>query len=139
VIDDDEFESTVVMVRGAAKTITDWKMIDEDGTEFALHLANVLGRKPSTDEAPQDAQVISLSDPDRVLSRTHALIEVDAGELWVTDLGSTNGTGILASLDQDDDDREECPPSQRTLVPHGATLSFGGRKISFVTPPAHAA
>ena len=128
---DEEFESTVVIVRGSASSVTDWKLIDIDGREFDLHSSNVLGRKPAVAQAPEGAQAVSLSDPARVLSRTHALLEVEADELWVTDLSSTNGTRALYPSEDDDDQGAECPPQQRVRLPTGKILSLGGRRLIF--------
>lgn len=125
------------MVRGKPATETPWQLIDIDGTRFPLHRSNVLGRKPSTAKTPEGTQAISLSDANKVLSRTHALIEIDEGKVWVTDLDSTNGTGLLESIDTADDDREECEPRVRTEIPPGVALSLGGRKVAFTGPQAH--
>ena len=125
---DEEFEATVVVARGKAATA--WRLIDIDGTVFVLHQANVLGRRPHGTNAPTGAQLIALSDPEKVLSRTHALLEVDAAGLWITDLDSTNGTDILSA----DTDVTECEPAVRTAIPAGASVSFGGREVSFLAP-----
>ena len=127
----DDLEMTIVMVRGSASTQTAWRLVDIDGTEFPLHRSNVLGRRPAAARAPEGAQVISLSDRTRVLSRTHVLIEVDQHTLWITDLGSTNGTGVLSGLDDPSDYGEECLANVRTPLPPGASLSLGGRRVSF--------
>ena len=37
-----------------------------------------------------------IDDPARSLSKTHALLELDAGSLWVHDLNSTNGVVVAA-------------------------------------------
>lgn len=127
----DDLEMTVIMVRGSASTQTAWKLIDIDGTEFPLHRSNVLGRRPAAARAPAGSQVVSLSDRTRVLSRTHVLIEVVQHTLWVTDLGSTNGTGVLNDLDDPSEYGEECLANVRTPLPPGAVLSLGGRRVSF--------
>ena len=127
----DDLEMTIVMVRGSASTQTAWRLVDIDGTEFPLHRSNVLGRRPAAARAPEGAQVISLSDRTRVLSRTHVLIEVDQHTLWITDLGSTNGTGVLSGLDDPSDYGEECLANVRTPLPPGSALSLGGRRVSF--------
>lgn len=127
-------ESTIVMVRGSASTQTPWKLVDIDGTEFPLHQSNVLGRRPAAARAPDGAQVISLSDATRVLSRTHVLIEVEHNQIWVTDLGSTNGTGVLSSLHDQSKYGQEIPAHSRTVLPAEAALSLGGRRVSFLAP-----
>ncbi|MBN9612315.1 MAG: FHA domain-containing protein, partial [Actinobacteria bacterium] len=122
---DDELEATVVVVRGSVAT--EWNLIDVDGTAFPLHRSNVLGRRPKADGASDDAQLVALSDPSRVLSRSHALVEIDKDELWVTDLGSTNGTDVLDSQGA----ITECAPRSPRLITADQRLSLGGREVSF--------
>ncbi len=133
--DDDEFESTVVIAR--AKSTTDWSLVDIDGTKFPLAPQNVLGRKPKS--GPSGAQFIALSDPERVLSRTHLLIEVEDDQLWITDLKSTNGTEIIMSDQGDtepgkDTDFRPCEALSRYAVTADQSLSLGGRSITFDGP-----
>jgi diguanylate cyclase (GGDEF)-like protein len=66
----------------------------------------IIGREPTCELPLTDASV----------SRNHAVVEVDAdGELWVEDLGSTNGTAV-------DGD----PVTSRRPLPIGSTLMVGG-------------
>ena len=116
---------TVVVPRGAL--LTDWNLVDRDGTAFRLHRSNVLGRHPSGAGAPSHAQLVLLSDPDRVLSRTHALLEVVEDELWVTDLHSTNGSEVL----EPGQPPRRLVPGTRERVLLGSVLGLGGRRVSF--------
>lgn len=108
-----------------------------DGTKFPLAPQNVLGRKPKS--GPSGAQFIALSDPERVLSRTHLLIEVEDDQLWITDLKSTNGTEIIMSDQGDtepgkDTDFRPCEALSRYAVTADQSLSLGGRSITFDGP-----
>ncbi|GAA1780422.1 FHA domain-containing protein [Leucobacter iarius] len=124
-LDDDDLELTIVVPRGAL--LTDWNLVDRDGTAFRLHRSNVLGRRPSGAGAPEHAQLVLLSDPDRVLSRTHALLEVIDDEVWVTDLHSTNGSAVR----EPGQPARRLEPGTRVRVLLGSVLSFGGRAVSF--------
>lgn len=124
-LDDDDLELTIVVPRGAL--LTDWNLVDRDGTAFRLHRSNVLGRRPSGAGAPEHAQLVLLSDPDRVLSRTHALLEVIDDEVWVTDLHSTNGSAVR----EPGQPARRLEPGTRVRVLLGSVLSFGGRTVSF--------
>lgn len=124
--EEDEFDETIVVVRGASRT--DWKLVDIDGQTFPLDRQNVLGRKPA--QSVEGAQLIALSDSERVLSRTHARIEVDDAGLWVTDLGSTNGTDVV----DESGAFIECAPHERFAIAEKQSLSFGGRQVSFIGP-----
>jgi hypothetical protein len=126
--DDEEFESTIVVVRGTAATR--WKLIDTDGSAFELHRVNLLGRKPAVNQAPEGAQIIALSDPERVLSRTHAVIEVEDDRVWITDLDSTNGSEVLG----ENGTADECAPRTRYALAPGQRVSLGGREVSFESP-----
>ena len=122
---DDDLDVTVVVPRGAL--LSDWNLVDRDGTAFRLHRSNVLGRHPSGAGAPSHAQLVLLSDPDRVLSRTHALLEVVEDELWVTDLHSTNGSEVLVPGQPP----RRLVPGTRERVLLGSVLGLGGRRVSF--------
>lgn len=57
----------------------------------------ILGRRPAPDPAFPHAQLVSVHDDARTVSKTHARLEL-RGEKWlVTDLGSTNGV-LLRTL-----------------------------------------
>ena len=130
---DEEFEATVVLTR--ARTTTDWSLVDIDGTKFPLAPRNVLGRNPTS--GPNDAQYIALSDPERVLSRTHLLIEVEKDQLWITDLKSTNGTEIVTPADNGataNDNILPCETLNRYALTADQGLSLGGRPITFDRP-----
>lgn len=124
-LDDDDLGLTIVVPRGVL--LTDWNLVDRDGTAFRLHRSNVLGRRPSGDGAPEHAQLVLLSDPDRVLSRTHALLEIIDDEVWVTDLHSTNGSAVR----EPGQPARRLEPGTRVRVLLGSVLSFGGRAVSF--------
>lgn len=124
-LDDDDLGLTIVVPRGVL--LTDWNLVDRDGTAFRLHRSNVLGRRPSGAGAPEHAQLVLLSDPDRVLSRTHALLEVIDDEVWVTDLHSTNGSAVR----EPGQPARRLEPGTRVRVLLGSVLSFGGRAVSF--------
>lgn len=132
---DEEFEATIVIARG--RSTTAWSLVDTDGTKFPLAPMNVLGRKPTS--GPDDAQFIALSDPERVLSRTHLLLEIEQDQLWVTDLKSTNGTEILldsigSNNPNDPDNIRPCEALNRYAVNADQGLSLGGRTITFHRP-----
>jgi hypothetical protein len=63
--------------------------------------------------ASQQSDLV-IPDPNRSMSRQHATIEVIAGEVWITDLNSTNGTFVNG-----------IKISGRTRVGDGSTLRFG--------------
>src|SRR5258708_1190624 len=74
----------------------------------------VLGR-----EGPADIVI-----EDRGLSRRHAVFEVENGDVWVTDLGSTNGTQINGQS-----------VSRRSRIRHGDEVAIGS-VLAYLHVPA---
>jgi uncharacterized RDD family membrane protein YckC len=65
-----------------------------DGTVIGLASAVVVGREPAAPVDFAGATQVAIGD-DMSVSKTHALIEEIHGTVWVTDLGSSNGTEII--------------------------------------------
>lgn len=100
-------------------------MIELDsGQRLPVASALVLGRNPS---APADApaEVYQWPDLSRSLSKSHARLEWDGRLVWVTDLGSTNGTFLRAGGVS-----QPFLPFQRTPIPPEATLELGDRIVT---------
>ena len=98
-----------------------WRLRGEGGLEVLVLRPMVLGRDPVADGAHASAAAITLADPARSVSKTHALVDVVDDALTVTDLHSTNGTRV-----QDSDGRShELEPGSATPVASGATLLLG--------------
>lgn len=109
-----------------------WVLVVDGGTEFPLNARNVIGRKPVPSQRDQGAHTIKLVDPERTLSKTHARLELEQDELWVTDLGSTNGTFIVVA---DEEEETECLPDERYRVPPDAVVHFGEIAVQAVRNP----
>lgn len=100
-------------------------LVLDHGATLRLDRNYVLGRDPSTPPGADQAQPVTVVDPERSLSKTHVLVEADAGGVWVTDLHSTNGvsvadpSGIVTNA----------VPGTRTRVPVGGTITYGNRTM----------
>ena len=96
----------------------------DSGERLTLDTALVLGRDPS---APADApaEVYHWADMSRTLSKSHVRLEWDGRQVWVTDLGSTNGTFVRGA-------GASTPllPHQRTPVPTDVVLEIGDRTLT---------
>ena len=92
-----------------------------------------LGRRPAPSE-PGD-QLVAVDDPDSTVSKTHLRLEHSRGRTWATDLGSTNGSGILA----DDGGGAELAPGARTLLDDGDRVRIGDRvfTVSLLLPTGY--
>ncbi len=93
----------------------------DNGMAFSLVGPTVIGRNPSQIEG--SSHLLQLPDLTRTVSKSHALLEPQGGMLWVTDLGSMNGTAVA----EEGGDLEPLEPHVRTVVRLGATLEFGDR------------
>lgn len=92
--DDADLDETVV----ARRNRTPWVLVGPTRARIPLTSETViLGRRPARDPEFPDAQLISLDDDTRTISKTHARLEL-RGERWfITDLDSTNGV-LFATL-----------------------------------------
>ena len=86
-----------------------------------------LGRRPEPSDA--EDQLVSISDPDGSVSKTHLRLEYRGDSVWVTDLGSTNGsemvdeTGAVSTL----------AAGARIRLDAGASVRVGQRSFTVAT------
>lgn len=93
------------------------------GVHLAIPSRAVLGRKPSSDD-PGDV-LVRVPDTTGTMSRSHALLEIDSGRMWITDLNSTNGIETFG-----EDGVTRLTPSVRTEVPLGTRVFLGNTAVS---------
>ena len=75
-----------------------WALVPPSGTPVSItSTVVILGRRPAPDGAYPDAQLVSISDDTRTVSKTHARLELRSDTWYVTDLHSTNGV-LFATL-----------------------------------------
>ena len=98
-----------------------WKLrLPDGGATVALDAAVLIGRNPAASADWPQATLLPVVDLTKSVSKTHALLEVDGGALWVHDLDSTNGVYIVVG-----DDVVEAVPGTRSAVPEGSDLELG--------------
>ncbi|MFG6402758.1 DUF5684 domain-containing protein [Microbacterium sp. P04] len=91
---DDALDQTII----ARRRRIPWSLIPPQGDPVDISSEVViLGRRPAPDPAHPGAQLISISDETRTVSKTHAKLELRGDTWYVTDLGSTNGV-LFATL-----------------------------------------
>lgn len=107
---DEELDDHTIVTR---RRRTGWILVGPDGERIALEEdVAVVGRRPSVDAAFPHAQLVTLGDPTRTVSKTHARLEL-RGDVWtVVDLDSTNGVVLIA----DNDDETEVQPGAVTRL-----------------------
>ncbi|MEY2848532.1 MAG: hypothetical protein RI885_1197 [Actinomycetota bacterium] len=114
---------------GAPITGGGWVLALPDGTELAIESGRMLiGRGPAepagTPGSP-DPRLVSVVDPAKSVSKTHAEFAVVDGRLFVTDLGSTNGIALGAEGHED----ELIEPAVPTPVGDGRIVALGTFEI----------
>jgi hypothetical protein len=105
----------------ARHTTPQWRLVIEGREPVAVEGLLYLGRNPVAAADHPQARVLAVDDAAKSVSKTHALLELDADGLWVHDLDSTNGVWVVPA----GDDATEVTPGQRMSVPPGADLELG--------------
>jgi hypothetical protein len=95
-------------------------LVLDSGQRLVVESSLVIGRNPASDDS---AAVFSWPDLSRSLSKNHALLQWTGSALWVTDLGSTNGTAVVAA----DGTRTALAAGERAHARVGWTVEFGTR------------
>lgn len=102
-----------------------------DTGEVVLVLGTgVVGRNPSAGTTDAVVHLVTVPDPEKSVSKTHAAFGLDAGGLWFADRNSTNGTSVLAT----DGSRTELSPGERAHVVPGMVIEFGDRSVRVEAP-----
>jgi hypothetical protein len=71
-------------------------LVFDDRLRVPLERSIVLGRNPERPESEPDTIVLALPDMSRSISKAHVRIDREAERVFVQDLGSTNGTELVA-------------------------------------------
>lgn len=95
----------------------------EDGRNFVLTGAVLIGRNPSGYDGEVIDQLMDVQDQSRSVSKTHLHLLATAEGLWVTDRNSTNGSTVTLP----DGARTRLSPGTAMLAPVGSTVGFGDR------------
>lgn len=116
-VDDDE--TRIVPPRAAPAQ--SWRLALPDGSAFAVAGAVFIGRNPIRADGDVAGELLAVADTTTSVSKTHAVVEIIDGRLWVTDLNSTNGVFVTA----DGMDDVHATPMERTPVPPGSDIELG--------------
>jgi len=100
-------------------------LVLDDGSVCQLDADYVIGREPTLDSAVAEgrARPLRLSGASGVVSRTHARVELDGWQVFITDLNSANGTQVLQPGERNPVNLE---PGVRTPLAAGAQIRLGG-------------
>ena len=86
----------------------------------------LLGRAPVAIAPWEEADTVPVTDPDRSISKTHLAVLLDGDRLSVRELGSTNGSAVVAA----DGARTTLLMGQDVVVPDGARVELGDRSFT---------
>lgn len=106
--------------------VASWTLALENGLTVPVTGAVYLGRNPSAGAEHPSAATLTIDDPRKSVSKTHALLVVDGSAAWLTDLHSTNGCTVLAAADGSE---TVLVPGEPFAVTAGATIELGEYKI----------
>lgn len=92
--------------------------------QLGLPVSVNLGRAPVA--SVHDDRLVTVTDPDSSVSKTHLRIEHSRGRTWVTDFGSTNGSDIRS----DDGQMTELVAGERVLLDDADRVRIGNRSFT---------
>lgn len=118
VTDDDPEATRVAPIRRAA---TSWAIVLPTGERHNLTESVVIGRDPGVSAWPAATGILVVTDPEGSVSKSHAVLEVDGPNLWVRDLGSTNGVFVIAPTGIE----TRVEAGQRVDAPEGSDIELG--------------
>ena len=104
-----------------SRQVRAWRLELGDSPPVVVRGALFLGRNPSANSEHPQASVLAVDDPSKSVSKTHAMIELRDGGLWLTDLHSTNGCRVLAP----DGSELMLTPGVSSPVSAGSTIELG--------------
>jgi hypothetical protein len=97
----------------------------DTGQQELLAGTALLGRDPEPFDKFPGAQLISIADPDSSVSGTHLAIGSSAGQVWVMDLASTNGTEVITKAGR----ARALTAMVKAELPAGARVVLGMRTM----------
>lgn len=101
-------------------------LLGDDGSVYRLDCDYVIGREPMT--LPGNARPLVIDGNTSGVSRRHARITIDHSRVYVTDLGSTNGTFLLLP----DADRPRLVAAGETVdIPPGTQIMLAKRSFYY--------
>ncbi|ASN40404.1 hypothetical protein CGQ24_16250 [Arthrobacter sp. 7749] len=101
----------------------------DDGSYVPVPETGLIGRAPVAESADPHTFLIPLKDPERLLSKTHLSFGSDGADVWIMDLGSSNGTQVTPASGRP----HNVPAHTRALLNDGDIVQVGSRtfRITF--------
>jgi predicted component of type VI protein secretion system len=95
--------------------------------QLQVPVAVNLGRRPELSDAEDQALVVQ--DPENSVSKNHLRLEYRGASVWLTDLGSTNGSEIF----DDSGAGMVLAPGSRVRLEDGSRVRIGSRSFTVAT------
>lgn len=95
--------------------------------QLSIPVSVNLGRKP--DRTDPDDQLVVVQDSEGTVSKTHLRLDYRGDSVWLTDLGSTNGSEIL----DDTGEGAELAQGMRVRLEDGSRVRIGNRSFTVAT------
>lgn len=108
-----------------SEPVPTWVLAASTGERVVVAGSGLVGRKPVAAAGESFDQLVPISDPARSVSKTHLEFGVEAGQLWVLDRFSSNGSAIVAP----DGQRRECEPGRRYRLARGSRVEIGDEHL----------
>jgi hypothetical protein len=89
----------------------------------------LLGRRPTQPPGEDSPRLITISDPERSVSKTHLELGIENGTLWIADRWSSNGTVVITPSGIG----RLCDPGRRYEVEAGSTVEIGDVTFTVTT------
>lgn len=109
----------------AVKPLINPRLELPDGSVLPLDAGLIVGRDPQPQDGYGVTERATLHDVERSVSKTHAVLGISDGRIWVLDLNSTNGTVLVAG----DGTETLCAPEVATPIPADTDVRFGEYRV----------
>lgn len=98
-------------------------LVFEDGSTVVVPSFALIGRAPEAPAGQSADLLLTLEDPQRLLSKTHLAFGEEAGRVWAIDQGSSNGTTVVSAAGVE----AALAAGVRVGLEPGAVVHVGGR------------
>ncbi|WP_407791864.1 FHA domain-containing protein (plasmid) [Streptomyces sp. L7] len=114
----DGVDQTRIVVRAPRAR---FRLTFSNGEDHQVVGHSILGRRPTPQPGDESPRLITVSDPERSVSKTHLELGIENGTLWISDRWSSNGTVLVTPHGVG----RICDPGRRYEVEAGSTVEIG--------------
>jgi predicted component of type VI protein secretion system len=105
--------------------VPEFALTASTGEEFSITGSGLLGRRPIAQPGESVEQYVAIADTGRSVSKTHLEFGIEAGQLWICDRYSANGTVIVPRGGEP----RMCEPGRRYRVAPGSRIEIGDQYL----------